>query len=115
ALKFAIMLNGVTQLIMTKADVLSTLDTVKVCTHYRYKGEAIDYFPYDVSEGLVEPIYRELPGWQQELTEMNSVDQLPEALHQYIAFLEGELEVPITIVSVGPDRSQTLEREGAVA
>ena len=114
ALKYAIMLNGVTQLIMMKADVLSTFDTIKVCTHYKWRGEQIDYFPYDITDGQVEPIYKELPGWHDDLTGLSSIDELPGALHEYIAWLEAELNIPITIVSVGPDRSQTLMRESAL-
>jgi adenylosuccinate synthase len=110
ALKYAINLNGVTKLIMTKADVLSGFERIKVCTGYFYKGEEIDYLPYDIAGEEVTPIYKELKGWQSDLTGMSSVDQLPQALHDYITYLESELEVPITIVSVGPDRTQTLMR-----
>lgn len=114
ALKYAIMLNGVTQLIMMKADVLSTFPTIKVCTHYKYRGELIEHFPYDIDEALIEPVYKELPGWHNDLTGMTNIDELPGELVHYIEWLENELEVPITIVSVGPDRSQTLLREPAV-
>lgn len=114
ALKYAIMLNGVTNLIMMKADVLSKLPNIKVCTHYNYKGEEIDYFPYDVDTAELTPIYKELPGWDDDLTGLDSIDQIPAALDQYIQYLEAELEVPITIVSVGPDRKQTLHREPAL-
>jgi len=115
ALKYAIMLNGVTQLIMTKADVLSTLDTIKVCTHYEYQGEQIDYMPYDITGDKVKPVYKEMPGWSDDLTGVRSLDELPDTLHQYVAYLEKELEVPITIISVGPDRKQTIMREKVVA
>jgi adenylosuccinate synthase len=110
ALKYANMINGVTQLIMTKADVLSSFDTIKVCTHYSYKGETIDFLPYDVLDEEITPIYKELPGWSEDLTGLNSIDQIPAALNEYIEYLEKELATPITIVSVGPDRSQTLMR-----
>ncbi len=110
ALKYANMINGVTQLIMTKADVLSNFDTIKVCTHYSYKGETIDFLPYDVLDEEITPIYKELRGWSDDLTGLNSIDQIPAALNEYIEYLEKELETPITIVSVGPDRSQTLMR-----
>lgn len=110
ALKYANMINGVTQLIMTKADVLSSFDTIKVCTHYIYKGETIDFLPYDVLDEEITPIYKELPGWSEDLTGLNSIDQIPAALNEYIEYLEKELATPITIVSVGPDRSQTLMR-----
>ncbi|MGD1847665.1 MAG: adenylosuccinate synthase [Salibacteraceae bacterium] len=115
ALKYAIMLNGVTQLIMTKADVLSGFETIKVCTHYHYEGNEIDYFPYDMSENAATPIYKEMPGWKQDLTELREIDTMPEALKSYVNYLEAELGVPITIVSVGPDRSQILVREGQLA
>tara|TARA_Y100000589_G_scaffold328039_1_gene371260 strand:- start:90583 stop:91863 length:1281 start_codon:yes stop_codon:yes gene_type:complete len=111
ALKYAIMINGVTQLIMTKADVLGEFDTIKVCTHYEINGEKIDYMPYDLVNVEVKPIYKELPGWKADLTQMHSADELPQALHHYIEYLENELKVPVTIVSVGPDRSQTIIRE----
>lgn len=115
ALKYAIMLNGVTQLIMTKADVLSGFETIKICTHYKYGEDTIDYFPYDLTDGSVEPIYKEIPGWQQDLTGLRDIDEMPNALKEYVLYLEGELGVPITIVSVGPDRSQILVREGMLA
>ena len=111
ALKYAIMLNGVTKLIMTKADVLSGFDTIEVCTHYNYGGETIDYLPYGVEEGELEPVYESVTGWQEDLTGLKSADELPETLSNYVDYLEKALETPIAIVSVGPDRSQTLIRE----
>ncbi len=111
ALKYAIMLNGVTKLIMTKADVLSGFDTIEVCTHYNYRGETIDYLPYGVEEGELEPVYESVTGWQEDLTGLKSADELPETLSNYVDYLEKALETPIAIVSVGPDRSQTLIRE----
>lgn len=110
ALKYAVMINGVTELMMMKADVLSGLETIKVCTHYSYKGENIDYLPYDYSPELLTPVYQELRGWNQDLTGLNNAGQLPDALNEYIAFIEREAGVPISIVSVGPDRTQTLVR-----
>jgi adenylosuccinate synthase len=115
ALKYACMINGVTQLIMMKADVLSCFDSIKVCTHYNYKGEQISHFPYDVAESLVSPIYIELPGWKTDLTGVTDLDALPIELLSYVEFLEKELELPITIISVGPDRSQTILRDKALA
>ena len=117
ALKYAVMVNGVTQLIMTKADVLTGFESIKVATHYRMTdGTEIDYLPYEINESQIgEPVYKELPGWQQDLTGMSNLDELPDTLHQYITYLEGELGVPITIVSVGPDRTQTLLRGELVA
>ena len=108
ALKYAIDINGVTHLIMMKSDVLSGMDTIKVCTSYRYKGTDIDYLPYRTDENLVEPIYKELPGWQEDITRLENFDDAPQNLKNYVSYLEKELEVPITIVSVGPDRKQTI-------
>lgn len=111
ALKYAIMISGVTKLIMMKSDVLDGFKTVKACVGYKLKnGEVIDYFPFDISEG-VEPVYVELEGWNQDLTKMTSEDEFPKAFKDYIAFLEKELETPIAIVSVGPDREQTIVRK----
>ena len=115
ALKYACMINGVTQLIMMKADVLSCFDNIKVCTHYNYKGEQISHFPYDVDESLVSPIYIDLPGWKTDLTGVTHLDNLPSELLSYVDLLEKELELPITIISVGPDRSQTILRDKALA
>lgn len=109
ALKYAIMVNGVTQLILMKSDVLDTFDTIKACVAYKVNGEIIDYFPYDVTEG-VEPVYVELPGWQTDLTKLTDENEFPEEFNAYLDFLEEELETPIKFVSVGPDRKQTIER-----
>lgn len=110
ALKYAITVNGVTELNMMKADVLSGFDTIKVCTHYKYKGELTDHLPFDIDAKYVEPVYKTLKGWNTDLTGLRSIDELPKELEQYIHYLEEALQVPITIVSVGPDRSQTLFR-----
>ena len=110
ALKYACQVNGVTQLNMMKADVLSGFETLKVCTAYEYKGEVITHFPYNIEPENVQPIYTELKGWNEDLTGMTSEDQLPQALLDYIAFIEKETGIKITIVSVGPDRKQTIER-----
>lgn len=109
ALKYAVMINGVTKLIMMKSDVLDNFDMIKACVAYRQDGKEIDYFPFDVSEG-VEPIYAEMQGWNCDLTKMKSEDEFPEEFNGYISFLEDYLETPIKIVSVGPDREQTIER-----
>lgn len=111
ALKYACMINGVTQLIMTKADVLSEFEYIKVCTAYEYKGEKIDYLPFDVVGSELSPVYEELEGWSEDLTGLSSIDDIPATLQAYIDYLERILETPITIVSVGPDRSQTLMRK----
>ncbi len=110
ALRYAVQVNGVTQLIMMKGDVLSGFDTLKVCTAYNYKGETIHHFPYNIEAENVTPVYSEMKGWQADLTKMTEASQLPQALNDYIDFLEKELEVPIKIVSVGPDRKQTIHR-----
>ncbi len=111
ALKYAVMINGVTELIMMKADVLSGFETIKVCTAYNYQGKKIDYLPYDYSPELLSPIYTELKGWKQDLTGLNNPSQMPDSLNEYISFVEKETGVPISIVSVGPDRTQTLIRK----
>ena len=108
ALKYAIMLNGVTQLVMTKADVLSGFDKIYACTHYRYDGEVIDYMPYDICTIEPEPIYEEIDGWNEDLTGIREVSEIPTKLQNYIDYLEKHLEVPVKYLSVGPDRLQTL-------
>ncbi len=110
ALKYTCRVNGVTQLMMMKSDVLSGFDTLKVATAYKYKGETITHLPFNIEPENVEPIYTEFKGWSEDLTKMSEASQLPKALNDYIAFLEEELEIPIKIVSVGPDRKQTIFR-----
>ena len=110
ALKYSIMVNGVTQLIMMKSDVLDAFETIKACVAYVKDGEKIDYFPYDIEKNI-EPVYVELPGWKTDLTHMTSEEQLPQAFKDYVAFLEKELETPIKILSIGPDREQTIVRK----
>ena len=110
ALKYAININGVTQLMMMKADVLSELDHIKICTHYKYHGELIDYLPFDADDANLEPIYIEIPAWKEDLTGLETIEDAPKELMDYIHYLEKQLETPIKIVSVGPDRMQTLNR-----
>ena len=110
ALRYACEVNGVTQLIMMKGDVLSGFETLKVCTAYNYRGQNIQHLPYNIEPSNVTPVYTELKGWQEDLTEMTSEDQFPQELNEYITFLESELNIPITVVSVGPDRKQTIPR-----
>lgn len=110
ALKYACQVNGVTQLMMMKADVLSGFDTLKICTAYEYKGERITHLPYNIEAENITPIYTEMKGWKENLTEMEDGSQLPQELNDYIVFLENALETPIKIVSVGPDRKQTIFR-----
>lgn len=108
AMKYAIMINGVTELSMMKADVLSCFEKIKVCTHYEINGEVVDYLPFDINDVEVKPIYEELEGWNCDLTQLQSFEDAPQALKDYVLYLEKALEVPITVVSVGPDRNQTL-------
>ena len=110
ALKYAVQINGVTKLMMMKGDVLSGFDTLKICTAYKYKGEVITHFPFNIEPENVEPVYTEVKGWAADLTGMTKEDELPKELNDYVAFLEKELETPIIIVSVGPDRTQTIYR-----
>jgi len=109
ALKYAVMINGVSQLIMMKSDVLDTFDTIKACVAYKVDGVEVEQFPFDVNEG-VEPVYVELQGWKTNMTAMQSEDEFPEEFNAYVSFLEEELQVPVKIVSVGPDRAQTIIR-----
>lgn len=110
ALKYAVQINGVTQLMMMKGDVLSGFDKLKVCTAYTYKGKTITHLPFNIEEENVKPEYTEMRGWKEDLTKMTDVSQFPKELNDYIAFLERELGIPIKIVSVGPDRTQTIHR-----
>ena len=110
ALRYAIMVNGVTKLIMMKSDVLDTFPTIKACVAYRVNGLETRDFPFSVEEGI-EPVYQELPGWQTDMTKMTEEAQFPQAFKDYIAFLEAQLETPICIVSIGPDRNQTIIRQ----
>jgi len=107
ALKYSIMLNGVTQLIMTKVDVLNLFKTINICTGYKIEGKTIDYFPYDV-EIEIEPIYTEFKGWNQGISNATSFDKLPVELLKYISFIEKETGVPIKIISIGAEREQTV-------
>lgn len=108
ALKYAIMINGVTELIMMKADVLSDFDELQICTHYMHNGKVIDYLPYNIDPAYLQPIYAPIKGWNCDLTGMTDKDKLPNELMDYIKFIEKAVETPITIVSVGPDRTQTI-------
>ena len=110
ALKYAIRVNGVTQLMMMKGDVLSGFPTIKVCTHYKTKEGNIEHFPFSIEPENVTPEYIELEGWKEDLTQMSKEEEFPVAFNAYIEFLEKELETPIKIVSVGPDRKQTIFR-----
>ena len=111
ALKYAIGVNGVTELMMMKADVLSGIGNLKVCTAYRYKGEVIEHLPYKLEEDLIEPIFTEVAGWDEDLTKMTSEEEFPESFKSYIDYIEKEVGVPISLISVGPDRAQTIMRK----
>lgn len=110
ALRYAIMINGVSRLIMMKSDVLDTFDTIKACVAYQIDGKEVTRFPFEVTETSTTPVYTELPGWKTDMTAMKSEDEFPEEFNAYLSFLEEELGVPIKIVSVGPDREQTIIR-----
>ncbi|MBN8692916.1 MAG: adenylosuccinate synthase [Bacteroidetes bacterium] len=109
ALKYAIMINGVTELMMMKADVLSDFDTLKVCTHYNYNGQVIDFLPYDIDTRYLTPIYQEVKGWNCDLTKITKKEDMPQALADYVKYIENAVKTPITIVSIGPDRTQTIK------
>lgn len=111
ALRYAIMINGVTKLIMMKSDVLDDFATIKACTAYRINGKLTEEMPYDLDAVDIEPVYEEMPGWQTPMTAFRSETEFPEEFRNYIKFLETKLEVPIAIVSIGPDRTQTIVRD----
>ncbi|MDQ3534518.1 MAG: adenylosuccinate synthase [Bacteroidota bacterium] len=116
ALKYTIMINGVTQLFMMKADVLNILEEVKVCTHYQLpNGSYTDLFPYEINQVELKPVYKSFKGWHQNLKEIKEFVMLPVELQDYITFLEQELKVPINLISTGPDRTQTILRSEVVA
>jgi adenylosuccinate synthase len=108
ALKYACQINGVTQLMMMKADVLSGFKTIKICTSYLYKGNEIEHFPYDINSENIEPIYKSFNGWEDDLTQKEDFNDLPKSLKEFISYIEKELNIPMSIVSVGPDRKQTI-------
>jgi adenylosuccinate synthase len=115
ALNYAIMINGVTDLIMMKGDVLSGFESLQVCTHYNYRGEKIDYMPYDIVHEDVSPVYDRVDGWNSDLTGIQAEKDFPSQLSEYIAYIEDNTKVPVAIVSVGPDRKQTIERKMVLA
>ena len=110
ALKYACMINGATKLAMMKADVLDSFDKIYVCTHYEIEGEKVDYFPYDIKDLEIKPIYEEVKGWNTDLTGLRDLKDAPQEFLDYITYLESKINVPISIVSVGPDREQTIIR-----
>jgi adenylosuccinate synthase len=108
ALKYSCQINGVTKLMMMKSDVLSGFKSIKVCTSYEYKAKKIRYMPYDISDSSLKPIYEEFEGWDDDITRINDFDKLPVNLKKYISYIEKDLNIPITVISVGPDRLQTI-------
>ena len=110
ALKYTVKINGVTSLMMMKGDVLSGFKKIKVCTEYKYKGESIKHFPYSLNNDELKPVYTEFNGWKEDISKINNENSLPKTFLEYIKYLEKELEVPISIISVGPDRTQTIIR-----
>ena len=109
ALKYAIMVNGATELSMMKSDVLDKFETIRVCTHYIINGEKLDYFPYDITDSEITPVYEDIKGWNSDLTKLSTYADAPSELKEYVLYLENKLGIPISVVSVGPDRKQTLE------
>ena len=110
ALRYAVMINGVTKLIMMKSDVLDVFNTIKACVAYRINGRVVTKFPFEVAAPDVEPVYAEIDGWKMDMTSMKSENEFPEEFNAYLSFIEKELETPVHIVSVGPDREQTIIR-----
>jgi len=110
ALKYAVEVNGVTQLMMMKGDVLSGIDTLKICTQYEYLGELISHLPFSLDEEFIRPKYIQMAGWQEDITNFTSYNELPSQMKEYVTFIENYLETPVRLVSVGPDRKQTIFR-----
>ena len=108
SLKHSITVNGVTDLIMMKGDVLSGIDKIKVCTKYNYNGKSVDYMPFSTLDENIDPIYEEVDGWEEDITQAKSYNDLPLNFKNYVEFLEDKLNLKIKIVSVGPDRKQTI-------
>tara|TARA_B100000579_G_C22777488_1_gene827418 strand:- start:790 stop:1482 length:693 start_codon:yes stop_codon:yes gene_type:complete len=108
SLKHSITVNGVTDLIMMKGDVLSGIDKIKVCTKYNYNGKSVDYMPFSILDENIDPIYEEIDGWEEDITQAKSYNDLPLNFKNYVEFLEDKLKLKIKIVSVGPDRKQTI-------
>ena len=109
ALKYAVMVDGVTQLIMMKSDVMNDFETIKVATAYKIGGEVVDHFPYEVTDDL-EPVYTEFPGWKCDICKVRRYEDFPQEFKNYVEFIEAETGVPVKIISVGPDRAETIIR-----
>ncbi|MCD6091896.1 MAG: adenylosuccinate synthase [Bacteroidales bacterium] len=110
ALKYAIMLNGVTDLIITKSDVMDEFETIQVCNEYKYGEQKIDYFPYEINDPKLQPIFKPIEGWKTNIAGFRKVHELPKNLMDYISYIEHQVAVPVSIISVGPDRNQTIFR-----
>ena len=110
ALRYTAMMNGTTHLIMMKSDVMNDFDTIRVCVGYRLEGKEIDYFPFEATDTNIEPIYKEFAGWKSDVSKCRTYDELPQPLKDYIAFIEQYTGVPVSIISVGPERSETIVR-----
>ena len=102
------MINGITELSMMKGDVLSVFDEIKACTHYIIEGREVTDFPFDINDHDITPVYDNIPGWNKDLTKLGQLEEAPETFKSYVDYLEKQLNVPIRVVSVGPDRKQTL-------
>ena len=110
ALKYSIMINGVTKLFMTKADVMSGFETVKICTSYKVNGLECAEIPFD-NQSEIEPVYTEIKGWKEDISGIRDYNKLPDSLKKFIEFIEKNTGVPVTLISVGPDRSETIFRK----
>ncbi|RLD38926.1 MAG: adenylosuccinate synthase [Bacteroidetes bacterium] len=110
ALKYAIMLNGVSDLIITKGDVMDEFETINICDEYNYGEQKIDYFPYEINDSKLQAAYKSFKGWKTNISKIQKVEDLPQSLMDYITYIEEQAEVPVSIISVGPDRTQTLFR-----
>ena len=108
------MINGVTDLVITKIDVLTSIEKIKICTHYQYNGKKINYLPFNIDTEELKPVYKEFDGWNEDVNQINEFEKLPKNLKKYIEYLEKELMIPIKIVSVGPDRSETIYRQNVL-
>ena len=111
ALKYSIIINGVTELNMMKADVLSGFDTIEICTEYNIDGIKTSTLPFDLNLGNIKPIYKSFKGWTEDISKISKDEELPIELHNYVSFIEEFVGVPIKLISVGPDRSETIYRK----
>ena len=109
ALKYAVMLNGITELVITKADVLTGFETIKVCTHYVLNGQEIEYLPYEINEPI-EPVYKDFKGWKEDISKIKSFNELPQEFKDYLRYIELEVGVPVKVISLGPNRDETIIR-----